>query len=129
MRVLVVDDSGAMRKLIIKALSGASEKMEFLEAEDGKDALFKVKMKKFDMILLDWNMPNLSGLETLQQLRKSGNKTPVVMVTTNAEKPQIIKALKAGANDYVIKPFTPGLLLEKVEKNLIQPDDIPLPGF
>ncbi len=70
------------------------------------------------MILLDWNMPKMSGIDALRAIRQSGNKTPVIMVTTEAEKLRVIEAIKTGANDYLIKPFSPDQLAAKV-KNLV----------
>jgi len=117
MKALVVDDSLTIRRIVIKALSmvGISEAAE---AGDGAEALKAATEQEFDLILLDWNMPKMSGIDMLRALRQAGKKTPVIMVTTEAEKSRVIEAIKAGANDYLIKPFAPDQLAAKV-KNLV----------
>jgi two-component system chemotaxis response regulator CheY len=118
MKALVVDDSMTIRRIVIKALAmvgindatEAGDGMEALNAINGGDA--------FDLILLDWNMPKMSGIDTLRAVRDAGNKTPVIMVTTEAEKSRVIEAIKTGANDYLIKPFSPDQLAAKV-KNIL----------
>ena len=117
MKALVVDDSLTIRRIVIKALGMAGIK-DTAEAADGEEALKAVQGDSFDLILLDWNMPKMTGIETLRALRSSGNKTPVIMVTTEAEKSRVIEAIKSGANDYLIKPFSPDQLASKV-KNLV----------
>ncbi len=113
MKVLVVDDSGAMRKLIISYLSSLSIPMEFDEAESGEKALFQIKVKKYDAIMMDWNMPGMTGLDAVKIIRGMNIDTPIIMCTTNTEKINVIQALKAGANNYVIKPFPQEVLIEK----------------
>ncbi len=120
MKILVVDDSGAMRKLIITTLSNYLKDTEFEEASDGSQAIFKIKAKEYNLILMDWNMPNLTGIEAVHVIRSSGIKTPIIMVTTNSEKQNVIQALKEGANNYLIKPFSPEILISKVQKVLNQ---------
>jgi two-component system chemotaxis response regulator CheY len=118
MKALIVDDSLTIRRIVKKAL-GIVGINDAVEAEDGCDALEAVnKTNDFDLILLDWNMPKMSGIEALRTLRQAGNKTPVIMVTTEAEKSRVIDAIKTGANDYLIKPFSPDQLAAKV-KNVI----------
>ena len=114
MKALVVDDSMTIRRIVIKALAMVGIG-EATEAGDGAEAVNAAKSESFDVILLDWNMPKMSGIETLRVLRQAGNKTPVIMVTTEAEKSRVIEAIKAGANDYLIKPFSPDQLAEKVK--------------
>ncbi|MEW6236364.1 MAG: response regulator [Candidatus Omnitrophota bacterium] len=118
MKVLVVDDSGAMRKYVIAALSSIPGFTHFDEAEDGKKALEAARTQNYDLIMMDWNMPALSGLDAVIAMRSLGINTPIIMATTNAEKKQVVNALKAGANDYVIKPFTHELLAAKCRKTL-----------
>lgn len=117
MKALVVDDSLTIRRIVIKALGlvGISESME---AGDGLEAVKAVEETEFDVILLDWNMPKMSGIDALKAIRQLGKKTPIIMVTTEAEKSRVIEAIKSGANDYLIKPFTPNQLAEKV-KNVV----------
>jgi len=117
MKALVVDDSMTIRRIVIKALSLVGID-DATEAGDGMEALKAVKEADFDLILLDWNMPKMSGIDTLRSLRQEGKKTPVIMVTTEAEKSRVIEAIKTGANDYLIKPFSPDQLAAKV-KNVI----------
>lgn len=115
MKALVVDDSMTIRRIVIKALALAGVN-DAVECADGTEAIAAVKAGgTFDIILMDWNMPKLTGIETLKQLRASGVKTPVIMVTTEAEKARVIEAIKSGANDYLIKPFSPEQLAEKVK--------------
>jgi two-component system chemotaxis response regulator CheY len=118
MKALVVDDSMTIRRIVIKAL-GMVGINETTEAGDGVEALEAVNRGgDFGLILLDWNMPKMSGIDTLRALRQAGNTTPVIMVTTEAEKSRVIEAIKTGANDYLIKPFSPDQLAAKV-KNAI----------
>jgi len=118
MKVLVVDDSGAMRKFVISALSSIPGLTQFDEAADGKKALDAARLHNYDLITMDWNMPILSGLDTVTAIRALGIKSPIIMATTNAEKKQVVNALKAGANNFIIKPFTKELLVEKCRKTL-----------
>ena len=117
MKALVVDDSMTIRRIVIKAL-GLAGINDAAEAGDGMEAVKALQAGGFDLILLDWNMPKMSGIDTLHSIRQAGNKTPVIMVTTEAEKSRVIEAIKAGANDYLIKPFSPDQLAAKV-KNLL----------
>lgn len=116
MKALVVDDSMTIRRIIIKALSliGCNEATE---ASNGQEAVEAVAASSFDLILMDWNMPKMTGIDALKAIRASGKTLPIVMVTTEAEKSRVIEAIKAGATDYLIKPFTPEQLAAKV-KNL-----------
>ncbi|MBN1516474.1 response regulator [Candidatus Sumerlaeota bacterium] len=118
MKVLVVDDSIAMRKILEKVLKGIESIDEVELAEDGKIAVEKITAGAFDLVLMDWNMPNMTGIEALRAVRGAGNKTPIVMVTTEAEKTRIIDAIKSGANNYIIKPFTPDVITEKIQATL-----------
>lgn len=114
MKALVVDDSMTIRRIVIKALALAGI-ADATEAGDGVEAVEATKSSQFDVILLDWNMPKMSGIDTLRTIRQTGNKTPVIMVTTEAEKSRVIEAIKTGANDYLIKPFSPDQLAQKVK--------------
>lgn len=106
MRVLIIDDSKTMRT-IIKGVLGSFGVVETEEAADGREALIKVDSFYPDIILCDWNMPVMDGLTFVKQFRGRGSKTPIIMVTTEAEKPRVIEAIKAGVNNYAVKPFTP----------------------
>ena len=119
MKLLLVDDSRTMRNIqknVLKVLEGVT----FVEAGDGVEALTAVTSEAtgFDLMLVDWNMPNMDGLTFVHSVRGADKTTPIIMVTTEAEKTRIIEAIKAGANNYVIKPFTPDALLERVRQTL-----------
>ncbi len=119
MKVLVVDDFATMRK-IEKNILGQLGIKNVDEADDGSTALPKIQANKYDVILLDWNMPQMSGLELLKAIRSDpvSKNVPVVMVTAEALKDNIIAAAQAGVNDYVVKPFTAAVLEEKLKKVL-----------
>jgi len=114
MKIMLVDDSKTMRS-IQKGILTQMGHTDLVEACDGQDALSKVFAEKPDLILLDWNMPNMDGLSFLQAYRQKDKTTPVIMVTTEAEKHRVVDALKAGVNNYVVKPFTPDALSSKIE--------------
>lgn len=114
MRALVVDDSMTIRRVIIKSL-GMVGIADTTEASNGEDAIRCCAADRFDLILMDWNMPRMNGIDALRHLRQAGVKTPVIMVTTEAEKSRVIDAIRSGANDYLIKPFTPEQLAAKVK--------------
>jgi two-component system chemotaxis response regulator CheY len=117
MKILLVDDSKTMRNVQKSVLSQLGY-TDVVEAADGLDAITKVGAVKPDLILLDWNMPNMDGLTFVQKYRTQGGKALVVMVTTEAEKSRVIAAIKAGVNNYVIKPFTPELLGERIRETV-----------
>jgi len=106
-----------IRRIAIKALTMVGVH-EATEASDGVEAVEAVRKESFDLMLLDWNMPRLNGIETLRALRRAGYKVPVIMVTTEAEKSRVLEAIKSGANDYLIKPFSPDQLATKVRSVL-----------
>src|SRR4051812_4051782 len=111
MRLLIVDDSIAMRRIEKNMLTGLGfDDVE--EASDGLQALQMVSASKYDLILMDWKMPVLSGLETLRQLKANPEYAaiPVVMVTSESQKPKILEAIQAGAANYIIKPFSEDVL-------------------
>ena len=116
MKVLVVDDSTTMRRIICNTLNTALHTPEILEAGDGEEGLKLFKGNQdVDIILTDWNMPKMNGLAFLEKVREINTEVPVVMITTEAEKQNIVTAIKAGANTYVVKPFTPEVLQEKLQ--------------
>lgn len=119
MRILVVDDSSSMRKIQRSILEQIGY-TDVIEAEDGYDAILKMKEVNFevDLILLDWNMPKMDGLTTLKKLRSVDRfrKLPIIMVTSEVERASVIEAIKAGVTSYVIKPFTPEILSEKIRQ-------------
>ena len=114
--VLSVDDSSVVRKII----KGTVEeyKLSFLEAADGNQALASLKRygKDIKLVLLDWNMPNMNGIEFLERIRKISyfDDIPILMVTTESDKKNVIRAVQAGAQGYVVKPFTDEDLKRKI---------------
>jgi two-component system chemotaxis response regulator CheY len=117
MSFLVVDDFPTMRR-IVRSLLKELGFTNVEEAEDGQDALNKLRAGKFEFVVSDWNMPNLDGLEMLKEIRQDEalKGLPVLMVTAEAKKENIIAAAQAGANGYVVKPFTAATLEEKLNK-------------
>ncbi len=116
-KILVVDDFPTMRRIIKNLLKDLGfENVD--EAEDGQMGLDKIRNGNFDLIVSDWNMPNMDGLTMLQQIRADANLStlPVLMVTAEAKKENIVAAAKAGASGYVVKPFTAAVLEEKLNK-------------
>lgn len=117
MRIMLIDDSKTMRniqKSVLKQLGYT----EIEEACDGQDALSKITAFQPDLCLVDWNMPNMDGLSFVKAYRQQNKATPLIMVTTEAEKSRVIEAIKAGVNNYVVKPFTPDLLSERITETL-----------
>jgi two-component system chemotaxis response regulator CheY len=119
LKILAVDDSPTMRRIIVNTLNRAGYQ-DVTEASDGKDALAKLKVDKFDFVITDWNMPEMDGLQFVTNLRSSTEYKllPVLMVTTRSVKEDIVEAMKAGVNNYIVKPFTPDTLKEKIEQVL-----------
>ncbi|XZE44482.1 response regulator [Pirellulaceae bacterium SH467] len=115
MKVLVADDSGIMRKIIIRSLNAVGVS-EIVEAADGQEAIDAYKNEPVDLILTDWNMPNKSGLDVVTEIRALGSSVPIIMVTTEAQKSQVIAAIQAGVNDYLTKPFEADDLRAKLDK-------------
>ncbi len=117
MRIITVDDSSTMRRIIKNTLKRIGYGDEILEAENGKEALEILENTDVDLIITDWNMPVMDGLTFVKKIRanKKFDDVPIIMVTTEAAKEDIITALKAGVNNYIVKPFTPQVLKEKIE--------------
>ncbi|PIV87641.1 MAG: chemotaxis protein CheY [Hydrogenophilales bacterium CG17_big_fil_post_rev_8_21_14_2_50_63_12] len=116
-KFLVVDDFSTMRRIVrnlLKELGFSNVE----EAEDGTDALNKLRSAPFDFVVSDWNMPNMTGIELLRAIRADANlkHLPILMVTAEARKENIIEAAQAGASGYVVKPFTAATLDEKLKK-------------
>lgn len=117
MKFLVVDDFSTMRRIVRNLL----KELGFTnvdEAEDGVIALQKLKAADFDFVVTDWNMPNMTGIELLRAIRADASlkSLPVLMITAEAKKENIIEAAQAGASGYIVKPFTAGTLGEKLTK-------------
>jgi two-component system chemotaxis response regulator CheY len=119
MKFLVVDDFSTMRR-IIKNLLHDLGYPNVTEADDGKTALPMLQAGSFDFLISDWNMPGMSGLDLIKAVRADAKlaKLPVLMLTAEAKREQIIEAAQAGVNGYVIKPFTAETLKEKLDKIL-----------
>lgn len=115
MKVLVADDSGIMRKIIIRSLNSVGV-TDIIEAANGQEAIDKFKETPVDLILTDWNMPEKSGLDVVVEIRATGSQVPIIMVTTEAQRGQVISAIQAGVNDYLTKPFEADDLRAKLDK-------------
>ena len=118
-KILVVDDFSTMRRFIRNILDQLGYR-EVEEADDGDSALEKLRGTRFDLVIADWNMPRMNGLDLVKAIRADeGLKTiPVLMVTAEASKENIIEAVKSGVSGYVVKPFSSDVLKEKIEKVL-----------
>lgn len=117
MKILLVDDSKTMRN-IQKGILAQLGHTDVQEACDGQDALSKIGAFTPDLLLVDWNMPNMDGLTFVKQFRAKGFKSPIIMVTTEAEKIRVVEAIKAGVNNYVVKPFTPDSLADRIKETM-----------
>lgn len=115
MKVLLVDDSGTMRTIQKRCLSKLGIE-DVTEAEDGVQALDFFVAGPFDIVLSDWNMPNMDGLQLLKEIRQRNKDIPVIMITTEAERARVVTAIQAGVSDYLVKPFTPDSLKSKLER-------------
>lgn len=113
--ILIVDDSVTMRKIIKHHLTQLGYN-SIIEASNGKEGLKKVVEEKVDLIICDWNMPEMNGLQFLYNLRENWQEIPVIMLTTVNTQDEVIAAMKAGANSYLTKPFTRDSLKEKIEQ-------------
>ena len=122
MSILVVDDSQIMRKIISQDIAKVG-KYNIIEASDGSEAVeTMLKDDSVELILMDWNMPVMTGIDAVKKIRMNQKKTPIVMVTTEAEKERVLEAIKSGANDYLAKPFGPKDIQAKLNKFLPQPN-------
>lgn len=121
-KVLIIDDSAVMRKIIQRNIQQSGLIVdEFVEAGDGREGLEKATTNAVDLILCDWNMPNMTGIDFVKALRGSGQKNniPIVMVTTEGGESKIEEAKNSGANGYLTKPFTPDQLKSKLGNFLL----------
>ena len=121
MKFLVVDDSATMRRIVINSLQRIGF-TQVVEAGDGREALdqFDASVK---FVITDWNMPNMSGIDLARSLRArdDGKTVPILMVTTRSVREDIVAAVEAGVNNYIVKPFTPQVLKEKIDQLLGTP--------
>ena len=117
MKILLVDDSKTIRSIQKNALKQLGFE-DVAEAADGLEALAAIANARPDLMIVDWNMPNMDGITLVRKVRETDRKMPMIMCTTEAEKPRILAAIKAGVNDYIVKPFTPEGLNEKINRAL-----------
>jgi two-component system chemotaxis response regulator CheY len=117
MKILLVDDSRTIRaiqKNVLKQLN----LVDILEAGDGLEALTILSGQRPDLMIVDWNMPNMDGITLVRKVREKDKTLPIIMCTTEAEKGRVIEAVKAGVNDYLVKPFTVEALAEKINRTM-----------
>ena len=116
--VLVVDDSKIMRNIVKNTFTVLKIPCQFVEAANGKSALQEMQNHPVDLVLLDWNMPELSGIDFLKTIRaiERYKSLPIIMVTSESAKYNVIEALKAGATDYIIKPVSDKIFIDKLSK-------------
>ena len=117
MKVMIVDDFATMRRIV----KGVLKQLGFndvIEAEDGDQALKELKKEKVGLIVSDWNMPNMTGLDLLKAVRSDADlkDTPFLMVTAEGQKENVVQAVQAGVSNYIVKPFTPETFSTKLEK-------------
>ncbi len=117
MKVLVVDDFATMRRIIKNVLKQIGFR-KINEADDGTSALKELKKEEYDLVLCDWNMPEMSGLDLLIAMKSDDRLKgiPFVMVTAEAQKDNILEAVKTGVNNYIVKPFTADTVEQKLKK-------------
>jgi two-component system chemotaxis response regulator CheY len=117
MKILVVDDSSTMRRIIVNTLARLGYK-DVVQGADGVEAWDAMQTNSdIGVVITDWNMPNMNGLELVKKIRAEEKyiDVPIIMVTTEGGKAEVITALKAGVNNYIVKPFTPQVLKEKLQ--------------
>jgi len=117
MKILIVDDFSTMRRIVRNILKQLSFN-NVDEAEDGDVALEKLKNGDYDFVITDWNMPNMTGLDLLKAIRSDNRlkHMPVLLITAEAEKENVVLAAQAGVNDYIVKPFTGDVLQQKINR-------------
>lgn len=117
MKILIVEDSPTMRRIVENTLKRIGYS-DVVEAEDGLSALAKLGNEKVDFIVTDWNMPEMNGLEFIKRVKANSNYSdiPILMVTTRSVEQDVVKAIEAGAANYIVKPFTPQLMREKINE-------------
>lgn len=121
MNILIVEDFATMRRIIRNILRQAGY-LHVIEADDGMSALRKLRGERIDLVIADWNMPNMTGLDLLKVMRSEEGlrDIPFLMVTAEGKKDNIIEAIQSGASSYLVKPFTPESLSRKIEEVLVQ---------
>lgn len=117
MKVLLVDDSRTIRNIQKNVLAQLGH-TDIVEAGDGFEALAVLAKETPDLMLVDWNMPNMDGITLVRKVRETNKKIPIIMCTTEAQKDRVIEAIKAGVNNYVVKPFNVESLAEKIDQTM-----------
>ncbi len=117
MKFLVVDDSLTMRRIIKNSLAKIGY-TDVAEAGNGVEGLEEFEKGGISLILTDWNMPEMDGMTFVTKVREKDPNIPILMITTNAAKEDVLEAFKAGVSDYIVKPFTPEVLKEKIDNVL-----------
>jgi two-component system chemotaxis response regulator CheY len=117
MKIMLVDDSRTIRNIEKNVLAQLGY-TDTVEAGDGVEALSLISNSMPDLFLVDWNMPNMDGLTLVKNIRAKNQSVPIIMVTTEAEKARVVEAIKAGVNNYVVKPFTADTLGGKIKQTL-----------
>jgi two-component system chemotaxis response regulator CheY len=117
MKVLLVDDSRTIRNIQKNVLAQLGH-TSILEAGDGNEALAVLAKETPDLMLVDWNMPNMDGITLVRKVRETNKRLPIIMCTTEAQKDRVIEAIKAGVNNYVVKPFNVESLAEKIDQTM-----------
>ena len=117
MKIMLVDDSRTIRNIEKNVLAQLGH-TDTVEAGDGVEALSLISNSMPDLFLVDWNMPNMDGLTLVKNIRVKNQAVPIIMVTTEAEKARVVEAIKAGVNNYVVKPFTADTLGGKIKQTL-----------
>ena len=115
MKILIADDSKTMLRIIVNVVKqiGINEN-DIIRVENGQEALKQYNENNIDIILTDWNMPVMNGLEFVKKIREQDKKIPILMITTEGGKSEVITALKSGVNNYIVKPFNAEILKEKL---------------
>ena len=118
-KILIVDDFSSLRRIVRNALKHGGY-TNFNEAANGKEAIEMLRVEPYDLILSDWNMPDMTGIELLHAVRSDKNlkDIPFLMITAEGAREKVLQAIEAGVTNYIIKPFTPNMLLEKIERVL-----------
>ncbi|HNQ24756.1 MAG TPA: response regulator [Phycisphaerae bacterium] len=117
MKIMLVDDSRTIRNIqknVLKQLNHT----DVVEAADGVEALARFQEQVPDLMFVDWNMPNMDGLTLVRKIREVNRTVPIIMCTTEAEKSRVLEAIKAGVNNYIVKPFTVDSLGEKIQQTM-----------
>ena len=121
LKILLVDDSSVFRRLAKQAIQQklGMGPIDFIERDNGKEALFWVKMNPPPhIILMDWNMPEMTGIECIREIRAHGNQTPILMITIDRERSDIVEVIRAGANNYLLKPIEANTLCQKIRQTM-----------